>query len=153
MPWPLTRSWVRCRVSPTGAAEGVVNSRCRGGSAAQERFTRCRSMGMDGESDSGIHLAIDDRRWKRYAACRDLPTSLFFPGQYASRARIAEATKVCDRCEVRQACLDHALANADLQGIWGGTTEGNRRDVRMNNNPSRFPAIHELHRVAGHEAV
>lgn len=65
--------------------------------------------------------------WKAQAACRDLDTSLFFP---ESEADSEEARAVCATCPVRQACLDFALLTRQHDGVWGGTTESERRRLR-----------------------
>jgi hypothetical protein len=41
------------------------------------------------------------------------------------------AKKVCSECSVAATCLSYALDNPDMQGIWGGTTEGERRKMRF----------------------
>jgi WhiB family redox-sensing transcriptional regulator len=37
---------------------------------------------------------------------------------------------LCDECPVRQECLEVALADESLQGLWSGTTEIERRQIR-----------------------
>lgn len=37
---------------------------------------------------------------------------------------------VCRRCPVQQRCLDFALADSALLGVWGGTTAAERRLLR-----------------------
>ena len=53
--------------------------------------------------------------WQTRAACRGMPTAIFFPhdGNYR------EAAKVCARCEVRAACA--AAGANEPDGMWGGT--------------------------------
>ena len=41
-----------------------------------------------------------------------------------------EAKAVCQSCEVRQQCLEYALANDERFGIWGGLSERERRRLR-----------------------
>jgi WhiB family redox-sensing transcriptional regulator len=62
--------------------------------------------------------------WKADAACRDLPTSLFFPD---SEADSGPALDVCASCPVRQQCLEFALTTRQHDGVWGGATEKERR--------------------------
>lgn len=63
------------------------------------------------------------------AACRSLPTELFFPTD--SDDDTAERAKaICWRCAVRRECVAYALADPDLHGIWGATTERQRRNRR-----------------------
>lgn len=65
--------------------------------------------------------------WQDLGACHGLDTSLFFPGRGES---VAEAKAVCARCMVRSECADYALASGQRFGIWGGTTERERRRIR-----------------------
>ena len=66
-------------------------------------------------------------RWRELAACRGADLSLFFPerGESAEPAR-----RVCAACPVRQPCLDYAITNGIVHGIWGGLTERERRALR-----------------------
>jgi WhiB family redox-sensing transcriptional regulator len=36
---------------------------------------------------------------------------------------------VCASCDVRVACLEHALSIREKQGVWGGATERERRRI------------------------
>ncbi|MDP9071788.1 MAG: WhiB family transcriptional regulator [Actinomycetota bacterium] len=49
---------------------------------------------------------------------------MFYP---ASDEEAEEAKAICATCPVRQACLEHALANRERDGVWGGATERERR--------------------------
>jgi WhiB family redox-sensing transcriptional regulator len=62
-------------------------------------------------------------------ACGDVDPELFFPvaGRTGPAMRQAKAAKaVCGRCPVRANCLSYALETMP-EGIWGGTTEEERR--------------------------
>ncbi|HEV7887100.1 MAG TPA: WhiB family transcriptional regulator [Acidimicrobiales bacterium] len=65
--------------------------------------------------------------WKQKAACRDLDTSLFFPD---SESDAPEALEVCAICPVRDECLEFALSTRQHDGVWGGTTESERKRIR-----------------------
>lgn len=65
--------------------------------------------------------------WQDQAACRGTDTELFFPQR---GDRVSEAKAVCRRCAVRAECLEYALANREVHGIWGGLSERERRQVR-----------------------
>ena len=41
-----------------------------------------------------------------------------------------EAKRICLGCEVRDACLEYALANDERFGIWGGLSERERRRLK-----------------------
>ena len=78
-----------------------------------------------------------DLTWRRRAgaraarACHADP-DLFFPisATAAAAPQIARAKAICAGCPVRSACLGFAMAHRDLQGIWGGTTDEERRKTR-----------------------
>jgi WhiB family redox-sensing transcriptional regulator len=42
---------------------------------------------------------------------------------------LAEQRKLCRDCPVRSDCLDYAIDQRIDSGVWGGLTEGERRDV------------------------
>ncbi|WP_019630820.1 WhiB family transcriptional regulator [Actinomadura atramentaria] len=68
--------------------------------------------------------------WHARAVCRDADPDLFF-ALAGQRAAIADAKRVCARCPVRADCLDQALADETLEGVWGGTTDRERMAVRL----------------------
>jgi WhiB family redox-sensing transcriptional regulator len=65
-------------------------------------------------------------------ACRRLDPDLFFPVSTsgASLTDIEAAKRVCRRCPVATPCLRWALDLGQVSGIWGGTTEEERRALR-----------------------
>ena len=71
---------------------------------------------------------IDRPAWQDHAACIGHPLDLFFPtrGEDASHAKA-----ICARCPVRDTCLEHALANGEHHGIFGGMSERERRRLRV----------------------
>ncbi|MCS5676625.1 MAG: WhiB family transcriptional regulator, partial [Acidimicrobiales bacterium] len=66
--------------------------------------------------------------WYLRGACRGLDSAIFYPDSVEEFA-IDHALSVCERCEVRPECLDHALSRREPTGIWGGTTERDRRRI------------------------
>jgi len=74
----------------------------------------------------------DDTAWRARAACRNSSPELFFPIGATGLAleQIDAAKAVCERCAVRAECLDFALATNQEAGIWGGTSEDERRALR-----------------------
>ncbi|MEL7209317.1 MAG: WhiB family transcriptional regulator [Actinomycetota bacterium] len=80
--------------------------------------------------------------WWERAACRGLDTSLFFPQRGESTAK-AEA--VCAGCPVRDDCLWFALGDgtprsSERFGIWGGSSERQRRRLRLDRRHSEAVA-------------
>lgn len=68
--------------------------------------------------------------WMKQAACQGVPVVVFYPTDEAGER---EAKRVCARCEVRPDCLAYALnthRDATDAGIWGGTTDRERRQMR-----------------------
>lgn len=70
--------------------------------------------------------------WRDHAACRDADPELFFPVGTAGPAllQVQQAKAICARCQVREACLDWAISNGQESGVWGGTSEEERRALR-----------------------
>jgi len=66
-------------------------------------------------------------RWRELAACRGTDLEVFFPGRGESAG---PARQVCAACPVRQACLDYAITNGIVHGIWGGLTGRERRALQ-----------------------
>ena len=59
-------------------------------------------------------------------------SGLFFPVGTTGPAieQIESAKAVCRQCEAQMACLEFALATNQESGIWGGTSEEERRKLR-----------------------
>ena len=70
--------------------------------------------------------------WRRDAACRDTDPDLFFPiGSTGPAVEQIEAAKaVCRICQVQAECLEFALATNQEAGVWGGSSEEERRKLR-----------------------
>lgn len=68
--------------------------------------------------------------WVDDAACAGEDPALFFPAVGQHGAAISEAKAICARCPVKADCLDYALRHREEHGIWGGTTDWERRRMR-----------------------
>ncbi|MCC5953796.1 MAG: WhiB family transcriptional regulator [Acidimicrobiia bacterium] len=81
---------------------------------------------------SATTLDVETDDWRAVAACRDTDPDLFFPVGTTGPAieQIESAKAVCGECEARQPCLEFALATNQDSGIWGGTSEEERRKIR-----------------------
>ena len=79
--------------------------------------------------DTSASIADD---WRVAAACRDTDPDLFFPVGSTGPAldQIARAKAVCDQCLAQSSCLQFALSTNQDSGIWGGTSEDERRRLR-----------------------
>jgi len=65
--------------------------------------------------------------WMAAGLCAEVDPELFHP---ESGAPNRDAKRVCAGCEVRVECLAYALAHRERFGVWGGTTERERRRLR-----------------------
>lgn len=67
-----------------------------------------------------------DNEWMADGKCADRPPGLFFPSDGVG---VEVAKRICAGCEVRAICLDYALRNRIDHGVWGGTSERERRRI------------------------
>jgi WhiB family redox-sensing transcriptional regulator len=65
-------------------------------------------------------------------ACVDEDPELFFPIGNTGLAllQIEEAKAVCRRCPLIESCLKGALDRGESAGVWGGTSEDDRRRIK-----------------------
>jgi len=91
--------------------------------------------------------------WWSRAACSTADPDLFFPISGAGLAlkQVTRAKAICARCPIQQACLDYALDASPIQGVWGGTTEAERR--RLGHRPRRAHARRAPEQTAGARAA
>ena len=66
-------------------------------------------------------------QWMADALCQQADPEAWFPDGSGDHGFAAIA--ICARCPVRSECLDFAIADPHLQGVWGGTTNIER--IRM----------------------
>ena len=94
--------------------------------------------------DTGLFPLESELAWQREAECRGLGATesraLFFPTRGES---VDEARAICERCPVVDECLDFALKNGCV-GVWGGTTERQRRRLRRNRRISAKELVHPI---------
>jgi len=72
-------------------------------------------------------MSYDSEEWRASAACAEVGPEVFFPPQ--GQTTVA-AKRICDGCEVEEACLAYSLQAPELYGIWGGKSEHERRRIR-----------------------
>jgi len=79
-----------------------------------------------------LSLTLASDEWRDYAACRDTDPDLFFPVGTTGSAieQIESAKAVCRQCDAQTLCLEFAMATNQDSGIWGGTSEDERRKLR-----------------------
>ena len=67
-----------------------------------------------------------DTVWMAAARCRDLSPAAFFPSDGLG---VELARRICVNCPVKEPCLDYALNHHIEHGVWGGTSERERRRI------------------------
>jgi WhiB family redox-sensing transcriptional regulator len=77
--------------------------------------------------DVALPLTPEDELWQEKALCAQTDPEAYFPEKGGSTR---EAKRICQGCEVKDACLDYALANDERFGIWGGLSERERRRLK-----------------------
>jgi WhiB family transcriptional regulator, redox-sensing transcriptional regulator len=78
--------------------------------------------------------------WRDDAACLHADPDLFFPIASAGPAldEIDQAKRMCAACPVRKPCLAWALDQGAVYGVWGGTSEAERRVIRQADAAARY---------------
>jgi WhiB family transcriptional regulator, redox-sensing transcriptional regulator len=97
--------------------------------SAQQPNTNLSLSSAVGSSQLG---RWNDGTWRLDAACSTMDTLIFFPIGETGPAtpQVTLAKKICASCPVREQCLEFAIATIQNDGIWGGTTEDERRLIK-----------------------
>lgn len=69
---------------------------------------------------------IEDSSWQALGACRDVDPKVFFPRDGIGTT---VAQRICNMCVVQEHCLEYALETRQDNGVWGGTSERERRRI------------------------
>lgn len=83
----------------------------------------------------GLCVGMDAEQW---IAPGDLPTT-------------KKLKAVCAECPVREQCLEYALdlPERETMGVWGGTSERERRKIRMTRRRKQMEEERGTERAAG----
>lgn len=73
--------------------------------------------------------------WVVHAACRDTLDDGTWHPEKQNKQSTRTAKRICNGtgknpdggCPVREACLEYALANGEIGGVWGGMDDHERR--------------------------
>jgi WhiB family transcriptional regulator, redox-sensing transcriptional regulator len=82
----------------------------------------------------GVSVSHAELDWQERGACRSASLELFYSDAEEHTRR---ALALCERCEVQAACLDFAMQHREHYGVWGGTTERERRRIFRRERRSR----------------
>lgn len=73
---------------------------------------------------------IDRMEWRSEGACVGQDPRRWFPESGGGGPARRQTLQICrTECPVRAECLNHALDHNEVYGIWGGTTETQRRTM------------------------
>jgi WhiB family redox-sensing transcriptional regulator len=67
-----------------------------------------------------------DTEWMSAGNCRDHPPEVFFPNDGVG---VIHAQRICRECPMQEPCLEYALEHRIDHGVWGGTSERERRRI------------------------
>lgn len=104
-------------------------------------------------------ITLIPERWVRQAMCVRQPINpdAYHASKQTPRREVEAALALCAVCPVRADCLQNALDNNDMWGIWGGTTEEERavmlrakaeREAYREDRMRRLYALRKLQRQA-----
>ena len=82
---------------------------------------------MYGLGVARFHLPQRRDYFERRGPCVDVHVSVMYP---RTKAEAKVPKEICSECPVREECLEHALDNNEEYGVWGGTTELERRALK-----------------------
>ncbi len=85
---------------------------------------------------SDVHQVDDvDESWRDHAACKGLPTELFFVNGHQP------GLTVCASCRAAEECLEYALSLPayDDHGIWGNVGKLERDRMRRQRRQAHIP--------------
>jgi WhiB family redox-sensing transcriptional regulator len=91
-------------------------------------------------SVSTVDLVPPDHQpqeWMLRARCRQMSPGEFFPSDGVG---VDVARRICAECTVKEECLDYALRYRIDHGVWGGTSERERRRILRSRRLAANPA-------------
>ena len=90
------------------------------------RYSFARNLQRLSQRPLRRNIPSMNHTWHAKAACQGLAPEIFYPTT-DDDADAAAAKAVCAECQVREPCLEFALAVREKDGVWGGATERERR--------------------------
>lgn len=66
-------------------------------------------------------------RWQDHAKCAGTDPGMWHPAENNPDWKTLRA--ICNECPVRTECLNHAITHREWDGMWGGLTPNERKDL------------------------
>lgn len=93
------------------------------------------------------HMPIPLGAWRDKAKCAGIKEpDFFFPTEYTRNSRetewVRDVRTFCIDCPVAAECLDEAIRNGDNDGMYGGLTPKERREIRRTRRRQPKPITH-----------
>lgn len=85
-----------------------------------------RSLFFPSGNQMAYSCVLVAMEWMAEGNCNNHPPAVFFPSDGVG---VEVAKKICGTCPVQESCLEYALANRIDHGVWGGTSERQRRRI------------------------
>lgn len=79
-----------------------------------------------------------DYEWRHRARCRNIDTNEFFPEDGENAQHLKE---FCQSCDVVAECLNFALKANLTDGVFGGTSPRERREIRAGRKEHPYAAV------------
>lgn len=123
-------------LDPSGIPDGVSQTDSTAGAARGVCAETGHGQDEGGAEPPRLSLIITgfdemfdsiEEQWQERALCAQTDPEAFFPEKGGSTR---EAKRICLGCEVRDECLEYALAHDERFGIWGGLSERERRRLK-----------------------
>lgn len=85
-----------------------------------------RSVLVGDPKEGTVEASETETDWMAAGNCRYEPPATFFPSDGVG---VEIAKRICVDCPVKEPCLEYALAHRIDHGVWGGTSERQRRRI------------------------
>lgn len=82
-----------------------------------------------------------ETNWMAQGLCRFEPPATFFPSDGVG---VEVAKRICATCPVKAECLEYALDNRIDHGVWGGTSERQRRRLLKKRRVAGAPLLQSI---------
>ncbi len=79
-----------------------------------------------------LNIDLEQESWMLEGDCLYSDTDLFFPigSSMKTIKQVNQAKAICAECPVISECLEYAIRTNQDSGIWGGTTDEERKLIR-----------------------